>query len=78
MCEYKHKAQHQTPDRLTDKSQGHWASGTAAPLLQDSTSAVYKKARTVGLSPIVPAEGNDLFISYVPIQPRKTIFESQL
>lgn len=78
MCEYKHKAWHQTPDQLTDKSRGHWASGTAAPLLQDSTSAVYKKARTVGLSPIVPAEGNDLFISYVHMQLIKTILESQL
>lgn len=65
MCEYMHKSWHQTPDRLTDKSRGHWASGAAAaaaPLLQDPTSAAFKKTRTVGLSTIsmVPAEWSDL------------------
>ena len=33
VCEYMHKAQHQTPDRLTDKSRGHWASGLLLLLL---------------------------------------------
>lgn len=77
MREHKHDAWHQTPDRLTDKSWGWRASGAAAPPLQDSTSAVYKKARTVGLSPIssVPAERNDLFISHVRTQALKTISE---